>query len=115
MALLAALLEIERPFWTGGADYYRENLAPEFLMLFPGAGFLDRAGAIRGVEGGRRWTGIEISDARLVSLGPASVVLAYSARAEREGDAGPYRALVSSVYLRHGGAWRLAFHQQSPL
>jgi hypothetical protein len=33
--------------------------------------------------------------------------------AEREGQP-PFTAVLSSTFVRHGGEWRLAFHQQSP-
>jgi hypothetical protein len=114
MELLTRLLDLERRFWTGTADFYREHLAAEFLMLFPGLGFLDREAAIRGVADGQRWTRVDISDTRLMHLAPGSVLLAYSARAEREGQPA-YHGLVGSGYVEERGSWRLAFHQQSPL
>lgn len=114
MDLLHHLLDIERRMWTDGAPFYRESLAPEVLMAFPGVGFLDRDQTIQGVEGGQRWARVEITDARLLELGPDAALLAYAAEAEREGQEGSYRALVGSVYVRSDDAWRLAFHQQSP-
>ena len=39
-------------------------------------------------------------------------ILTYRARAVR-GDTERYQALVSSVYVRRDGAWKLAFHQQT--
>jgi hypothetical protein len=38
----------------------------------------------------------------------------YRASATRAGEP-PYRALMSSVYVRVDGRWRLALHQQTPL
>lgn len=114
MDLLAHLLDLERRMWTDGAPFYRESLAPEVLMAFPGVGFLDREQTIQGVEGGQRWERVEMSDARLMELSPDVALLAYATEAARDGQDGPYRALVGSVYVRSRGAWQLAFHQQSP-
>lgn len=41
-------------------------------------------------------------------------ILTYRARADR-GEDERYRALVSSGYVRRGGEWKMAFHQQTPL
>ena len=41
-------------------------------------------------------------------------MLSYEATAGRA-DGTPYKALVSSGYARHGRAWKLAFHQKTPL
>jgi hypothetical protein len=108
------LLAIEERFWTDGVEYYREQLASECLMLFPGAGMLTREAIIAGVAGGSRWRNVQIDDAHLVRLGQGSAVFAYRATARREGQAHDYIALVSSVYVEQDGAWKLAFHQQSP-
>lgn len=40
--------------------------------------------------------------------------LTYRASAVRGEDV-RYRALVSSAYVKRGDAWKLAFHQQTPL
>ena len=43
-----------------------------------------------------------------------SVVVVYRATARRAGDAEPYRAQISA-FVRQDGAWKLAFHQQTPV
>jgi hypothetical protein len=60
------------------------------------------------------WSMFEIHDARVVALTRDSGVLAYRAVAQRTGEA-PYFAIISSTFVRVGGAWKLAFHQQSPV
>jgi hypothetical protein len=107
------LRQLERGFWLEGADYYREHVAAEFVLLFPGMGAMDRAQAIEGIEGGRRWEHLETEGEKVVHLGADVRLLYYRARARRAGAA-EYSAWVASVYVRRGGAWKLAFHQQSP-
>lgn len=115
MDLLSQLLQLERGFWTEGPEYYRDHLAPDCLMALPGVGFMTREAAIRGIEGGQRWERLEVAEPQLVRLGEDAALLAYSAEAQRSGREQPYRSMVSSVYVKLEGSWRLAFHQQSPL
>jgi hypothetical protein len=113
MSVTSELLGLERRFWLEGADFYRENLAEDVLLVFPGAGLMRRADAVAGIEAAPRWLRVDIRDEQLLQLGPESRLLCYKALAHREGEA-EYSALVSSVYVRRGGAWKLLFHQQSP-
>lgn len=109
------LLALEERFWTGGVAFYEENLAADCLMVFPGAGVLTREGIIAGIARGARWRQVEMDDVRLVSLSDRAAILAYRATARREGQEGSYVALVSSAYVEQNGAWKLAFHHQSPI
>jgi hypothetical protein len=107
------LIDLERRFWRDGADFFRQQLTDDFLMLFPGTGMMRRAEAIDGVAAGQRWDHVEIHDAHTLVLGPDARLLCYQAEAERNGEG--YSALVSSAYVRRDGTWKLAFHQQSPI
>jgi hypothetical protein len=111
------LIALEREGWEAltagrGAEYYREHLAAEALMAFP-FGVMDREAAIAAMEAAPPWERFEISDPRVVALGDAAGVVVYSVVARRPGEA-PYSAVISSTFVRERGAWRLAFHQQSP-
>jgi hypothetical protein len=110
---LQHLLRLERGFWLEGADYYREHLAEDFLMLFPGLGTISRAEAIRGLDAGPRWSELETAEERVLHLGPDARLLCYEARARRDGGE-RYSALAGSVYVHREGAWSLVYHQQSP-
>lgn len=107
------LLELERRFWLEGAQFYRQNLAEQVLMVFPGIGPMRRAEAIAGVENAPRWTQVEIVDEQTLELGPTIRLLYYRATAGRQED-GEYSVFVSSVYVLQGGEWKLTFHQQTP-
>lgn len=114
MTTLQELMDLERGFWLEGADYYRQHLADDFVMLFPGVGPMQREQAIEGIEGGRRWTHLETSNELTLDVAPDVCILCYEAAARRQ-DESNYSALVASVYVRRSDSWELAFHQQSPL
>jgi len=87
-------------------------------MVVPGPPPLDRAQALDAAaqsEGGAGWASHEIHDgARLLRLGHDVASITYRATAVRDGQ-DPYHALFTSVYVREGGAWKLALHQQTPV
>ena len=113
------LLELERAGWealsaSGAAAgrFYAENLARDILMLLPGGMLVDdREQAIESM-GGVPWTSFELSEERVLELGDEAAVVVYRATARR-GDMS-YAALFSSSYVREGGVWKLAVHQQTP-
>lgn len=107
------LPDLERRFWLDGAEFYRQHLAEEVLMVFPGVGAMNRPDAIAGVEAAPRWTHVEMVDEHIMEIGSSTRILCYRAKARREED-GEYSVLVSSLYVREGGEWKLKFHQQTP-
>ena len=108
-----ALWVRERDFWTSGEDYYRRHLAGDVLMAFPGL-VLDREAAIAAVAAAPRWKTPAFDQQRCIALSDDVVALHYHATARRDGEASPYRALVTSVYVRQDDEWRLAIHQHTP-
>jgi hypothetical protein len=105
------LLQIEHELGAGSADAYRRHLAAEALLVLPN-GVLDREACIAAMESSPGWDELEISDARTLALGDDGAVLTYAWRSRR-GEMS-YTALMSSVYARRDGAWRLVLHQQTP-
>ena len=115
MDLERQLLNIEEQFWQGGADFYRNNLTDDSLMVFPEpVGVLTKDSTVDAIAASPRWAEVRFEGARLVQLADDVALVVYRATAHREGDASSYSALVSSVYVRSDGSWKLAFHQQSP-
>jgi hypothetical protein len=89
------LFALEEQFWLGSSDYYRGNLADAALVVFP-----DPAG-------------VQIKDEILSSVSGSPAGPTWPSR--HQGEPRPYRARASSAYVREGRAWKLAFHQQTPL
>ncbi len=59
------------------------------------------------------WDEFEFSDVRMVDLGDDEAALCYRAEASRDND--KYVALISTVYTRLSGKWKLTLHQQTPI
>jgi uncharacterized protein DUF4440 len=95
------------------AEFYGRVLDTAVEMLFPGGARIDDRAAVLASMGGPPWESWSLEDPRVRELGHGSAVVTYGVVARRAG-AEPYSALVSSVYVRRDGGWRLAVHQQTP-
>jgi hypothetical protein len=110
------LFSMEEKFWTQPAEYYRENLAYNAVMVFPEpAGVLVKDEIASAVEKKPRWSHVTLEEHRLLELDERAAVVTYKATAKREGANPPYVARASSAYVSDGRAWKLAFHQQTPV
>jgi hypothetical protein len=58
---------------------------------------------------------VDFKEVRTVQLTEDVALLTYRVTARWEHKESEYPALASSIYVKRDGAWRLAFHQQSPL
>ncbi len=110
-ALHEQLLAIEHELGAGPGEPYRRHLADDAVVVVPGA-VLDRETCAAALDASRGWDGHEISDARTIELGRDAAVLTYRWRSRR-GET-TYSAVMSSVYARRDGVWRLVLHQQTP-
>lgn len=109
------LLAVERSLWTGGAEVYEEHLDRECLLAFTQMGGVSSREAVAGqVDGAPRWRGVEMEVEGLIRPADEVAILTYRAEAVRDGGE-RYEARVSSGYVRREGAWKLMFHQQTPL
>ncbi len=109
------LPELERGFWNAAAGdgrYYIENMARDGLCVLP-VGVLDKDGTVSAISRSDPWDGFEFSDIRVIDLGDDEAAICYRADANRGED--EYTALISSVYTRHHGEWKLTLHQQTPI
>ena len=109
------LVSIEQELWVGGPEAYRQNLDDACLIAFTQmAGVSSREDIARTVEGGERWRDLDIEVVDVLQPAPEVAILTYRASAVR-GTTETYHALVSSAYVKRDGAWKLAFHQQTPI
>ena len=114
MRLEDLLFGLEEKFWTEGAGYYADHLAPAAMMVFPDpAGVLVKDEIASSLQG-PRWDEVSLEEHRLLELGEDSALVTYKATAIRDGGE-PYVARASSAYVRDGDAWKLVFHQQTPV
>lgn len=115
MSLREELLALEEQFWTGNAEFYRDNLDDRCLTAFADmAGVFDKDDVAKTVGESARWRDVALSLKGLVKPADNFAVLTYQASAVR-GNGDRYNAVVSSGYVKRNGGWKLAFHQQTPL
>ena len=113
------LVELETAGWhalsTGPEEataFYSEVLASQpVVLLTNGLRITDRQQIVESM-GGPPWTAFEIIEPREDYLGDDAGVLTYQVRADRNGT--PYSALLTSVYAKEDGAWKLKVHQHTP-
>ena len=108
---------LERRGWEAlrgpdGAAFYRDVMADDGLMVFPGM-VLDKEGTLEAIASAAPWSEFDLSDVRVVEASPDAAAVIYRAVARRAGEA-PYRALMTSAYAFRDGRWRLIVHQQTP-
>jgi hypothetical protein len=115
MKLERQLLAMERQFWTGGAEFYRAHLDDRCLVAFAEmAGVMSNEQVAATVKGDNRWRDIDIEQKGFLRPEPDIAMLTYHVRGRRADDR-PYRALVSSAYVKRNGDWKMTFHQQTPM
>jgi hypothetical protein len=105
----------EEGLWTGDAEHYRAAIDDECLMVLPAPPFVMRGQqAVEAVADTPRWSKVTLSERQVARPQEGLIVIAYKARAEREGST-PYEAHCTSTYRRlaHDN-WRVIQHQQTP-
>ena len=105
------LMVIEEQLADGSGDAYRRHLTGDALVVVPGA-VLGRDACAAAMDATPGWDEREITDVRTTSVSADSAMLTYRWRSRRGGQV--YAAVMSSVYARRHGAWKLVLHQQTP-
>ncbi|MCR2783912.1 MULTISPECIES: nuclear transport factor 2 family protein [unclassified Microbacterium] len=112
------LLRLETAGWQSlcdgtGGDFYGSVMTDDGVMVLADGTVLDRAQVIAALADAPAWSAYEITDERLVELGPDAAAFVYRGRAFRASGGPPFDAVMSSVYVRREGTWRLAVYQQT--
>jgi hypothetical protein len=113
------LWSLEHAGWAAlcagtGADFYGELMTPDAVMVLAPGVVLDRDAVVASLGDAPPWHEYLISDARCLEADRDTAVLVYTGRASRD-DGAPFHALMSSVYSRREGRWRLVLYQQTPV
>jgi hypothetical protein len=106
----------EEGLWTGDAENYDRTIDDECLMVLPRPPHVATGRqAKEQVIDTPRWTRVAFSEQSVSRPQEGLIVIAYRARAEREG-ANAYEAHCTTVYRRlEHDKWRVVQHQQSPV
>ena len=113
-ALGDELLALERGFWTGGPDFYRAHVDDECLLAFGDMAGVHVKEEIAETAKSGRWFNVKLDEKGVMPLGDDGLILTYEVTTTRD-DGTPYRALVSTGYVRRDGEWKMSFHQQTPI
>lgn len=117
MSLTDELTTIERQLWTNDAAIYESHFVEDAVLVFPETGRITRAFALDAIRQeqaeGRRWAAVIFDDVYASRVSSDAALLHYRATARWEHDVESITVLASSVYVRLGGSWKVAFHQQS--
>jgi hypothetical protein len=118
--ILKDLITIERTLWENNAELYHDRYSAESVLIFPGVGRIDREKAVAAIRNenveGRAWAEVRFDDVdgRWITT-DAAALITYMATARWNYASSASRTLCASVYVRVGGSWRVAFHQQTPI
>jgi hypothetical protein len=111
------VVSLEKALWTNDPGIYKATLLPDAAVVFAETGLISRDQAVEAIEQenaeGRRWAEVTFADVRVSPLGADAVLLHYRVTARWEHEDAPIAVLASSVYVRRGNEWKLAFHQQT--
>jgi hypothetical protein len=111
------LVDLERRGWEAltspdGAAFYAEVLSDDAVMVFPDT-VLTRQESLSAIAGAAPWSSFSLEDVRVLPVGTEGGIITYRAVANR-GAESTYDAVMTSVYAKRAGAWRLVLHQQTP-
>jgi len=107
------LLQIEHELAAGSDREYRARLAEDAIVIVPGRA-LTKAETVAAMRESPGWDAFRIVDPHVIRSGPDVVGVTYRFEGTRDADFG-YAALMSSVYSRASGDWKLVLHQQTPI
>ena len=113
------LIELERAGWASlcdgtGDDFYSRAMTDDGVMVLADASVMTRDEVVAALGQAPPWASYEMADVRVVPLGDDSAALIYIGTGHREGDEPSFVGVMSSVYVRRDGQWKLAVYQQTP-
>ena len=116
---MSALLDLERRGWDSlcdstGSAFYGDLMTDDGLMVLADGSVLDRDQVVASLSDAPPWHSYDIDDPRVVDSGDTAA-LVYVGTGYREGDQPAFVGIMSSVYVRQDGRWRLALYQQTPV
>jgi len=116
-SLMQELVACETAVWEalvlGDAGADAAMLSAGFLGVYPD-GFAGRDSHTGQLSGGPTVAAYELTEARVMRLGPDHALLAYRARYQRVGRSVGEEMYVSSIWQREGDGWLNVFSQDTP-
>lgn len=118
MVIQDELLELERAGWDSlcqsrGDEFYGNVMTDDALMVLANGMVMDRSMVVQALAEAPAWADYEIDDPRMITVGNEAYALVYTGTGRRDGDE-DFVGIMTSVYVRQDGGWKLAFYQQTP-
>lgn len=115
---IGALVRLETEVWQalvdGDAEADVRLLADDFVGVYP-TGFAGRDDHAGQLADGPTVESFELSEARMIVVSDAAMLLTYRAVYVRVGEAAPAETMyVSSLWCRRDGCWANVFSQDMP-
>ncbi len=109
------LVALERQFWTGDTNFYRQHLDEKCLTVFQEqAGVFSKEDVAQQAANPKRWRVQQIQPKGFIQPTDDTAIVTCEVYAKREtGES--HHTLTSSGYIRRHGEWKMTFHQQTPL
>src|SRR5690242_3902086 len=112
------LIELERAGWAalcdGSADdFYGRAMTEDALMVLANGTVMSRADVVTALGASPPWSSYEMADVRVVRISDDVAALVYVGTGHRAGGEPSFTGLMSSVYVRRDGDWKLALYQQT--
>ena len=104
----------EEKLWLGDAETYRKLIDDECVMALPAEPYVYTAdSAIAAVANTPRWSSVEFTERKVQRPEEGLIVIAYKAKAARDGEA--YEAYcTTSMRRRAHEDWLVVQHSQLP-
>ncbi len=105
----------EESLWLGDADHYRALIDEHCVMVLPAEPYVFSAeAAIEAVAHTPRWSKVDLTDRRVMRPEEGLIVIAYRARATREGASRYTAWCTTSIRRRAHEDWLVVQHSQLP-
>lgn len=105
----------EESLWLGDADHYRALIDEECVMALPAEPFVYTAeAAIEAVASTPRWSSVELTERRVQRPEEGLIVIAYHAKASRDGGSGYAAWCTTTIRRRAHEDWLVVQHSQLP-
>ncbi|WP_369259551.1 nuclear transport factor 2 family protein [Geodermatophilus amargosae] len=118
--VLRELLALERRGWDALCDgtaaaFYGEVMTDDGVMVLADGAVMERGAVVAALGASPPWHHYDLADVRPVPAGDDAAALLYTGRGWRDADGEPFTAVMTSLYVRDGGRWRLALYTQTPV
>jgi len=113
------MIELEHAGWTSlcdgtGGSFYGDLMTNDGLMVLANGAVMTRNEVVDALAESPPWASYEIDEMRVVPVGDDATALVYVGTGHREAASPPFVGVMTSVYVRRDGDWKLALYQQTP-